>query len=110
MGSGELQTWNGHFDRGVYIDYTLEPLQSERHIEGTKDEASQSGSRIDEDTTIEIEDIEEENNSDQDESHRVDYMLAAAVESSLALLTHCGWGSLISIALANGEASVSMSL
>ena len=77
MGSGELQTWNGHFDRGVYIDYTLEPLQSERHIEGTKDEASQSGSRIDEDTTIEIEDIEEENNSDQDESHRVDYMLAA---------------------------------
>lgn len=38
MGSGELQTWNGHFDRGVYIDYTLEPLQSERHIEGTKDE------------------------------------------------------------------------
>ena len=76
-GSGELQTWNGHFDMGVYIDYTLEPLQSERHIEGTKDEASQSGSRIDEDTTIEIEDIEEENNSDQDESHRVDYMLAA---------------------------------
>ncbi len=158
MSNAELGAWDGRFDDEVRIGYSLEPLPSPRLIEGQESEETEYGTPIDDDMTIEIEDIEEnEESGETNVAHRVDYMLAAgcgiisgaidslwvgkfdfdrarewgservnefvmavlivwitcllpAVESSLALLTHCGWGSLISIALANGEASVSMSL
>ena len=78
MGSGELSIWNGHFDDEIRIDYFLEPLTSPRLIEGPESEEVEYGTPIDDDMTIEIEDIEEnEENSETNASHRVDYLLAA---------------------------------
>ena len=78
MGSGELSIWNGPFDDEIRIDYFLEPLTSPRLIEGPESEEVEYGTPIDDDMTIEIEDIEEnEENSETNASHRVDYLLAA---------------------------------
>ncbi|MGO5063224.1 hypothetical protein ACTQ4A_03670 [Bifidobacterium pseudolongum] len=78
MGNGELSIWNGHFDDEIRIDYFLEPLTSPRLIEGPESEEVEYGTPIDDDMTIEIEDIEEnEENGETNASHRVDYLLAA---------------------------------
>lgn len=78
MDSGELSIWNGHFDDEVRIDYFLEPLPSPRLIEGQESEEAEYGTPIDDDMTIEIEDIEEnEENGGTNAAHRVDYLLAA---------------------------------
>lgn len=78
MGSGELGAWDGRFDDEVRIDYFLEPLPSPRLIEGQKSEKTEYGTPIDDDMTIEIEDIEEnEEDNGTNASHRVDYLLAA---------------------------------
>lgn len=78
MSNAELGTWDGRFDDEVRIDYFLEPLPSPRLIEGQESEEAEYGTPIDDDVTIEIEDIEEnEENSETNASHRVDYLLAA---------------------------------
>lgn len=78
MSNAELGAWDGRFDGEVRIDYSLEPLPSPRLIEGQESEEAGDGTPIDDDMTIEIEDIEEnEENGESNASHRVDYLLAA---------------------------------
>lgn len=79
MSKAELDTWDGHFDDDVCIDYSLEPLPSSRLIEGETTKEAEWGTLIDDDMTIEIEDIgENDEDSGTNASHRIDYLLAAA--------------------------------
>ena len=78
MSNAELGAWDGRFDDEVRIGYSLEPLPSPRLIEGQESEETEYGTPIDDDMTIEIEDIEEnEESGETNVAHRVDYMLAA---------------------------------
>ena len=78
MSNAELGTWDGRFDDEVRIDYSLEPLFSPRLIEDQESEETECGTPFDDDMTIEIEDIEEnEESGETNASHRVDYLIAA---------------------------------
>ncbi|RYQ64149.1 hypothetical protein [Bifidobacterium pseudolongum] len=79
MSNAELSTWDGRFDDEVRIDYSLEPLSSPHLIEGQESEETECGTPFDDDMTIEIEDIEEnEENGETNASHRADYLIAAS--------------------------------
>lgn len=79
MSNAELGTWDGRFDDEVRIDYSLEPLFSPRLIEDQESEATECGTPFDDDMTIEIEDIEEnEESGETNASHRADYLIAAS--------------------------------
>ncbi len=78
MSNAELGTWDGRFDNEVHIDYSLEPLPYSRLIESQESAGAECRTPIDDDVTIEIEDIEEnDEDNGTNASCRVDYLLAA---------------------------------
>lgn len=78
MSNAELGAWDGRFDNEVRIDYSLEPLPCSRLIESQESAGVECGTPLDDDMTIEIEDIEENDEDNRtNASRRVDYLLAA---------------------------------